>query len=442
MSERVCVRAPNGDIRVIVDQVPAANGITAYQDRLFMDECRPNGRMFELFADGRAPRMLADNLPLPNALSVGPDGNIYFPAIGANEIWRVPLAGGKPERFSDQVAVPTAVKFNSKGSLISTQGRTGEILSFDIQNGNRSVLATVRPGLDNLALTGDDRLFVSHFTDGGVAEILANAASGAWFLPASSSSWAWRWRVTVYSMPPTVSVWRRWRATVDAAAWACSSTGQFPGFVRGLAAAADGAVVASTSAGDVTTYHPTTHAMTENMKGLTEIHGVAVAPSGAIIIVAEAAEGDVLMVSGTEVKVAARGLARPTGVAAASDGSCYVCESNNGRVVHINGAASMVVDGLKEPQGILLLGDDLYIVDAGAREVVAFSLKSHKRETIASNLPLGAAPAWCRKSWRDSRVCYLGRCAPSPVLRRMRAARFSSPPTVTAASSRSAAHSR
>jgi sugar lactone lactonase YvrE len=391
MSERVCVRAPNGDIRVIVDQVPAANGITAYQDRLFMDECRPNGRMFELFADGRAPRMLADNLPLPNALSVGPDGNIYFPAIGANEIWRVPLAGGKPERFSDQVAVPTAVKFNSKGSLISTQGRTGEILSFDIQNGNRSVLATVRPGLDNLALTGDDRLFVSHFTDGGVAEILANGNErrlvppgflGPMGLAVASDGVLYAADGISMAAVARDGGCRRVGMLFD---------GQFPGFVRGLAAAADGAVVASTSAGDVTTYHPTTHAMTENMKGLTEIHGVAVAPSGAIIV-AEAAEGDVLMVSGTEVKVAARGLARPTGVAAASDGSCYVCESNNGRVVHINGAASMVVDGLKEPQGILLLGDDLYIVDAGAREVVAFSLKSHKRETIASNLPLGAAP--------------------------------------------------
>jgi hypothetical protein len=52
----------------------------------------------------------------------------------------------------------------------------------------------------------------------------------------------------------------------------------------------------------------------------------------------------------------------------------------------------MVLDGLKEPQGILLNGDDLYIVDAAARELVGFSLKTRKRETIASNLPVGAAP--------------------------------------------------
>src|SRR5579863_7348520 len=153
MSERVCARSPNGDIRIIADNVPGANGITAYQDRLFMDECRPGGRLFELFPDGRAPRQIAENLPLPNALSVGPDGNIYFPAIGANEIWRVPIAGGKPERFVGDLAVPTAVKFNSKGSLLSTQGASGEILKFDLPGANRSVVAKVRPGIDNFALT-------------------------------------------------------------------------------------------------------------------------------------------------------------------------------------------------------------------------------------------------------------------------------------------------
>ena len=77
------------------------------------------GRLFELFADGRAPRLIASNLPLPNALNVGPDGNIYFPAIGANEIWRVPLEGGTPEVFATDMAVPTAVKFDSKGRACS-----------------------------------------------------------------------------------------------------------------------------------------------------------------------------------------------------------------------------------------------------------------------------------------------------------------------------------
>jgi sugar lactone lactonase YvrE len=391
MSERVCVRAPNGEVRLIADGVPGANGITAYQDRLFMDECRPDGRMFELFPDGRAPRLLADHLPLPNALSVGPDGFIYFPAIGANEIWRVPLTGGRPERFAGDLGVPTAVKIDSKGSIISTQGRTGEILKFDIRSGSRSVVTTVRPGIDNLALTADDRLFVSHFVDGGVAEILANGTERRLVPPgflgpmdiavATDGTLYAADGISMAAISPDGSQ-RRVGLLFD---------GHFPGFVRGLCAGANGNLVTTTSGGDVTTYHPQTHEMTEHAKDLHELYGVAVGADGTILV-AEGSEGRILAIKGTDIKVKGGGLSLPMGIAAATDGSCYVSEAGKGRVVHLNGGTTSVIDGLKDPQGLLLLGDDLLVLDAAARELVCYSLKARSRSAIASNLPVGAPP--------------------------------------------------
>ena len=47
------------------------------------------------------------------------------------------------------------------------------------------------------------------------------------------------------------------------------------------------------------------------------------------------------------------------------------------------------MDGLKEPQGVLVHEGQLYVVDAGKKELVAFDLKSKTRTTIASNLPVG-----------------------------------------------------
>ncbi|MGH8012047.1 MAG: SMP-30/gluconolactonase/LRE family protein, partial [Candidatus Binataceae bacterium] len=237
MSERVCARSPNGAMRIIADQVPGANGITAYQDRLFMDECRPGGCLFELFTDGRAPLMLAENLPLPNALSVGPDGNIYFPVLGANEIWRLPLSGGQPERFTNEVAIPTAVKFNSKGQLLSTQGRSGEILRFDLQSGRRTIAATMRAGIDNFVLTNDDRLFVSHFVDGGVAEIVADGRErvlvGQGFLGPLDIEVAGDGRLYAADGISMAMVER------DGTSHRVGMLfdGHFPGYVRGLAAA-------------------------------------------------------------------------------------------------------------------------------------------------------------------------------------------------------------
>ena len=389
MSARVCARAANGERRIIADNVPGANGVTVHQDRIFMDECRPGGRLWELYADGRAPRQLADNLPLPNALRLGPDGNIYFPVLGENAIWRIPLSGGRPEPFAKDLGLPTAVKINSKGEIVSTQGRTGEILKIDIRSGARRVHAKVRPGLDNLELTADDRIFISHFTDGGVAELMADGSErrlidpgfcGPAGLAVSSDGTLYASDGISMAAVERDGAQRRVGMLFD---------GQFPGFVRGLAAAADGNLVVTTSAGDVTTYHPTSHAMTEHAKGLQELYGVAVGPGG-VIVVAEGGGGRVLVISGKEIKTAATGLSRPSGVAVAADGSCFVAEAGKGRVVHINGGVSEAVGGLREPQGLLLDGDDLYIVDAGAHELVRFSTRTRERETVAANLPVGA----------------------------------------------------
>jgi sugar lactone lactonase YvrE len=392
MSERVCARAPNGDLRIIADNVPAANGITQWRDRLFMDECRHDGRLFELFPDGRAPRKIAENLPLPNALNVGPDGKIYFPAIGANEIWRVALEGGKPEVFATNMAVPTAVKFDSKGSLLSTQGASGEILRFDIQSGERRVVATMRPGIDNFALTDTDRLFVSHFVDGGVAEIMGDGSERRLVPPGFCGPMgiALGDDGTIYAADG-----------ISLAAVAPDGThhrvgllfdGHFPGFVRGVAKGAKGSLVVTTSGGNVTSYHPVTHEMEVLATELHELYGVAMGAGGAVYV-ADGGEGRVLEIAGGKLAEKVRGLARPTGIAVAPSGACFVAESDKGRVVQIDGgAATAVVEGLKEPQGLAIGGDNLYIVDAGAHELIAYSLKSRKHETVASNLPVGAAP--------------------------------------------------
>jgi sugar lactone lactonase YvrE len=391
MSARVCARSPNGESHIIADNVLGANGVTVHQDRIFMDECRPGGRMWELYADGRAPRQIADNLPLPNALRLGPDGNIYFPVLGENAIWRIPLNGGRPEPFAKDLGLPTAVKINSKGEIVSTQGQTGEILKIDIQSGTKRVHAKVRPGLDNLEVTPDDRIFISHFTDGGVAELMADGTERRLIEPgfcgpagiavASDGTLYASDGISMAAVERDGSQ-RRVGMLFD---------GAFPGFVRGLAAATNGNVVVSTTAGDVTTYHPTSHEMTEHAKGLQEVYGVAVGPGGAVVV-AEGGTGRVLVISGKEVKTAASGLSRPSGVATANDGSCFVAEAGKGRVVHINGGVSEAVGGLKEPHGVLLDGDDLYIVDVGAHELVRFSTKTRQRETIATNLPVGAPP--------------------------------------------------
>jgi len=93
---------------------------------------------------------------------------------------------------------------------------------------------------------------------------------------------------------------------------------------------------------------------------------------------------------GTEVL--ASGLREPVGVAFDPAGPPLVAESGAGRVVRLGSTVETVVDGLVRPQGILVAGDRLYIVDAGAKEVLAVDLNSQARSTIASGLPVGPPP--------------------------------------------------
>src|SRR4030081_4102844 len=103
----------------------------------------------ELDLGGGAPRILAENLPSPNAMEVGRDGMLYFPLMTANEIWRIDPEGGEPQRVAGDLGVPDSVKFDSDGFIVSTQVASGQVLRIDPRSGEQTVLAQLTPGLDN-----------------------------------------------------------------------------------------------------------------------------------------------------------------------------------------------------------------------------------------------------------------------------------------------------
>src|SRR6185295_3352316 len=113
MDGRVSVRGADGSTRVLRDDVPSANGITFHDGRLFIGECREGGRMMEFDLAGGPPRILLENVPSPNAMEVGPDGLLYFPVMGANQIWRIDpdlKNPSVPETVASGLGVPDSVK--------------------------------------------------------------------------------------------------------------------------------------------------------------------------------------------------------------------------------------------------------------------------------------------------------------------------------------------
>ena len=389
MDGRVSVRDTAGRTCVLRDDLPCANGITVHAGRLFIGECREGGRLMELDRNGGAPRMLAENLPSPNAMEVGPDGLLYFPLMTANEIWRIDPDGGAPQRVSGDLGVPDSVKFDSEGYIVSTQVASGQVLRIDPRTGSQAVLAQLNPGLDNLTFVGD-RLFVSNFT-GEISEIFGGGETRT--LLAGGLNWPLDLAVgdddTLYVADGTYFYAVGDDGSLRTVGMLFSAG--YPGFLRGLAAAGAGEFVVTTSGGQVTRYRPAAAESEVLADGFDQLYGVAIDGDG--VVFAELGTGRVLSVRSGNVDVLASGLHDPVGVAIASDGAPLVAESGAGRVVRLTGSgADTVVDGLQRPQGILVAGGRLYIVDAGAKEVIAFDLDTKSRITIASGLPVGPPP--------------------------------------------------
>jgi sugar lactone lactonase YvrE len=370
--------------------MPCANPITYFRGRLFAGECRPEGRIMELDLGGGAPRILLENVPMPNAMEVGPDGLLYLPVMGANEIWRISLDGGAPEKVAGDLGVPDAVKFDSEGFIVSTQVASGQVLRIDPRTGERTVLADIAPGLDNLTFVGN-RLFVSSIS-GQINEVLAGGKLRS-LIPDGL-----QWPLGLAMGDDGVlfvadgGFTYTLRQGGDPECVGMLFTPGFPGYVRGVAAMGAGEYVVTTANGQVARWRPATQESEVLADGFDRLYGVALTSGGAAVF-AEAGRGRLLSVQSGNVDVLATGLHEPTGVAVAADGACMVAEEGEGRVVRsARGGVETVLDGLQKPQGLLIRGDLLYVVDAGARELIEYDLVRGKRTTIAAGLPVGAPP--------------------------------------------------
>ena len=388
---RVSARNPDGSYRVVGDDLPAANGVTMDRAgrRLFVDEFRPGGRLMELDPGGEgAPRIFMEDLNGPNAPAIGPDGRLYFPQVFANEIWVYDLDSNKGQLLFKDLSVPTAVKFDSRGRLVTTESGAGRVTAIDLETGRRETLAEVPKGIDNLSVGPDDRIFVSHYVDGRVAEETGHQhrlLSQPGLVGPFGLSLGPDGRIlvadglSVAAVSTTGEVERVFTLLIELHTLAI---GVCP-------LGADIAVLAAT--GEILLYAAGSSEPSVLLGGLAE--PVSLLAEGAdSLLVTERGGGTLTRVRRDgQRQVVASGLHRPAGAGRAADGTLFVSQSGRGSVVVIgaDGAVRNEISGFSDPQGVAVSDGALLVADVGTQRLVVVDIAGGEQQTAVSQARIG-----------------------------------------------------
>jgi sugar lactone lactonase YvrE len=165
------------------------NPITFSADgRLFVGLCFLGDGLYELdpelLSPPRAIVVASEENPYPlgflNAFDFGPDGRLYGPLFAAGLVVSLdvdactnssnPWADCDLKVVADGFAWPVAAKFDTNDRL-HVLDQSGDVVWIDVATGAATTIATLDPGLDNLAFNDRGDLFVSSADFGWIAHV-------------------------------------------------------------------------------------------------------------------------------------------------------------------------------------------------------------------------------------------------------------------------------
>jgi sugar lactone lactonase YvrE len=418
-------RAPDGMVSTVAQLRPGVNAITFSDDsRLFVSVSFPGpggvDALYELDPNGATPpRLIAQDLGGLNAMDWGPDGLLYGPLQSRGQVVRINVDNGAIAPVADGFGRPTAAKFDSRGRLhvvdqLSVDRRRGEVVRVDVATGAKTVIARLPAGLDNLAFDSHDRLFVSSFQDGFIAEIQPDSevrmvSGGGMILPGGVAALP-RGRdnesvfvADLFSLRE-LDAWNGRQRGIERG---------FPGSSQLISpvftVAPDGGnlLLSSSFGGEVQVWDPVAHAPVATYRDFA-------APSNAIrfqgdLVVAELGTGSVVRARGAnpaERTALAAGLGVPAGLAATED-DLWVGDWATGRVLQLVADGQplapprVVAAELSAPEGLAVAPDgNLLVVESGAGRLMRIELATGRLSTVADGLALGAqgipglVPTW------------------------------------------------
>jgi sugar lactone lactonase YvrE len=409
LTGKVFIQPRGGQPKMISSGLPGSNSLAFTKEgKLYFTQVFLGDALYEADVTGAtAARLIRKDLGGFNGFEVGPDGALYGPLWFKNAIVRIDPATGKDTVVASGFQIPAAANFGPDGNLYAIDTRTGEVKRIDMKTKAVSVIATLAPALDNLAIAKDGTIYVSNMADATIYAV--NPADGA-IRTVVSGPLATPTDLVLTDGPEgeklhvaDVFTYR----VIDTATKAITDPLRMyrdeTENQLGIGAGKSKVLITSWAAGMVQ--------VVDRATGAAKIHHGFTAPSDAIeladgrVIALEAATGNIRLVTDgdTPGEPLATGLAFPVSMVEATDGKLYVTETNpgadgaTGRLAVVDLATkevSRVLEGLSGPEGVDIGADGrVYLAEAGAGRVIAFDPKDSSRAVIAEGLKMGLPAA-------------------------------------------------
>ena len=390
---------PDGYKVVAAQLTPGVNPITFSDDgRLFVSQCFFGTGLFEVDPKGIAePRVIAEDLGPGcglNGMDWGSDDRLYGPRWFRGEVVSFNVDDNTMRLEASGFTTPAAVKFDKQGILHVLDTGTGEIVK--VEGDKKTVVASLSQGLDNFAFDKDNRLFVSSFTDGFIQRVEADGS----LTTLQPGGLAHPGGITLLNGELVVADLHAIRFFDPASGEETQvqrnvlGMGKMGGALN-LSTDNDKLILVSWVDGDIRVWDPVAMEVVERHDGLA---GPVAAVRYAGKIIATEHGTNTIIGLDNNGRTQYMSIDAPTGLAS-SDGSLYVTSRSEGKIYKIGADNSMldeptlVVQGLTDPEGLTIVGDEFVIVQGSDGQIVATDPKGEGKTlaTIAAGTEAASA---------------------------------------------------
>ena len=332
------------------------------------------------------------------------DGFLYGPLWFKGQAVKINVETGAAEVIASGFTAPAAANIDSQNpdDLFVVDSGTGNVWSVSLTSKAKKLVATLKPGLDNLAFDSRGRLFVTSPTDNGIYQVDKRTGAARAVVEGKLAN-PTDIAVTVENGKETVHVADVFSyRTVDGASGAVSDVlrmhGDTPSYATGISVGPKNVLLSSWLNNTVQKVDRKTGKLVATLGDFAQPVD-AIEVNDGTIYVAEMGSGNLVKVSAdgktrsTLVKELRAPVAMAQGVSNGANNLVYVTESAAGAVSQIDlgsGARKVVADGLSGPEGIDVGPDGkLYVAEVGQKRVVAIDPATGTKTVIASNLDIG-----------------------------------------------------